>query len=203
MTRLELLIIKWMAHAARRMRNNFYLYVAALFTLFVLIDASIFHFGENMREKAFDFMVSIRLIVPKPDKDIVIVDINEASLAAMAKEYGRYPWPRQVFGEFLENIEKQKPKAIVFDILFSDPDIVNPDSDSYFNDTIASTDNTFFAFVRLSEDQDNLSAIKPSMIPGVTSKQDRQRLASNRHTTGANQPGVQRRGVGQQALSYQ
>ena len=168
MTRLELLIIKWMAHAARRMRNNFYLYVAALFTLFVLIDASIFHFGENMREKAFDFMVSIRLIVPKPDKDIVIVDINEASLAAMAKEYGRYPWPRQVFGEFLENIEKQKPKAIVFDILFSDPDIVNPDSDSYFNDTIASTDNTFFAFVRLSEDQDNLSAIKPSMIPGVT-----------------------------------
>jgi len=33
---------------------------------------------------------------------MIIVDINEASLEAMAGEYGRYPWPRQVFGEFLE-----------------------------------------------------------------------------------------------------
>jgi adenylate cyclase len=167
-TRLELLIIKWTSHAAGIMRNKFFIYVAVLFTLFVLIDATVFHFGENMREKAFDFMVSIRLIVPKPDRDIVIVDINEASLAAMAKEYGRYPWPRQVFGELLENIGAQKPRAIVFDILFSDPDILHPDSDAYFNETIASTNNTFFAFVRLSEDQDKLSAVKPSMIPGVT-----------------------------------
>ena len=48
------------------------------------------------------------------------------AFATMAKEYGRWPWPRQVLGEFLEQIEKQQPKAIVFDILFSDPDIYNP-----------------------------------------------------------------------------
>ncbi|MBU1053709.1 MAG: CHASE2 domain-containing protein [Proteobacteria bacterium] len=168
MTRLKLLIGQWIAHIARRLRNNFYLYLAALFTLFVLFDAGVLHVGENMRQRTFDFMVRSRVIVPKPDKEIVIVDINEASLAAMAKEYGRYPWPRQVFGEFLENIEAQKPKAIVFDILFSDADITNPDSDAYFNDTIADTDNTFFPFIRLSETQDKLSALKPVMLPGVT-----------------------------------
>lgn len=168
MTRLKLLIDQWIAHATRRLRNNFYLYLAALLTLFVLLDAGVFHVGENMRQKAFDFMVRSRVIVPKPDKEIVIVDVNEASLAAMAKEYGRYPWPRQVFGEFLENIEAQKPKAIVFDILFSDADIANPDSDAYFNDTIAGTNNTFFPFIRLSETQDKLSALKPVMMPGVT-----------------------------------
>lgn len=168
MTRLKLLISQWIAHAARRLSNNFYLYLAALLTLFVLLDAGVFHVGENMRQKAFDFMVRSRVIVPKPDKEIVIVDVNEASLAAMAKEYGRYPWPRQVFGEFLENIEAQKPKAIVFDILFSDADIANPDSDAYFNDTIAATSNTFFPFIRLSETQDKLSALKPVMIPGMT-----------------------------------
>lgn len=168
MTRLKLLIDQWIAHATRRLRNNFYLYLAALLTLFVLLDAGVFHVGENMRQKAFDFMVRSRVIVPKPDKEIVIVDVNEASLAAMAKEYGRYPWPRQVFGEFLENIEAQKPKAIVFDILFSDADIANPDSDAYFNDTIAGTNNTFFPFIRLSETQDKLSALKPAMMPGVT-----------------------------------
>lgn len=168
MTRLKMLISQWIAHAARRLSNNFYLYLAALLSLFVLLDAGVFHVGENMRQKTFDFMVRSRVIVPKPDKEIVIVDVNEASLAAMAKEYGRYPWPRQVFGEFLENIEAQKPKAIVFDILFSDADITNPDSDAYFNDTIADTNNTFFPFIRLSETQDILSALKPVMLPGIT-----------------------------------
>jgi len=167
-TRLKLLIGQWIAHATRRLSNNFYLYLATLLTLFVLLDAGVFHVGENMRQKTFDFMVRSRVIVPKPDKEIVIVDVNEASLAAMAKEYGRYPWPRQVFGEFLENIEAQKPKAVVFDILFSDADIANPDSDAYFNDTIAGTNNTFFPFIRLSETQDKLSALKPVMMPGVT-----------------------------------
>ena len=114
MTRLKLLIGQRIARATRKLRNVFYLYLAALLTLFVLLDAGVFHVGENMRQKAFDFMVRKRVIMPKPDPEIVIVDVNEASLAAMAKEYGRYPWPRQVFGEFLENIEAQNPEAVVF-----------------------------------------------------------------------------------------
>lgn len=167
MTRIKLLIGQWLAQTTRKLRNNFYIYLAVLLTLFVLIDAGIFHVGENMRQRAFDFMVRSRLIVPEPDKEIVIVDINEASLAAMAGEYGRYPWPRQVFGEFLENIQAQNPKAVVFDILFSDADVINPDSDAYFNDIIASTGNTFFPFIRLPEAHDKLSAVRPDMIPGV------------------------------------
>ncbi|KQC07443.1 MAG: molecular chaperone TorD [Smithella sp. SDB] len=167
MTKLKLLIGQWLAQTTRKLRNNFYIYLGVLLTLFVLIDAGVFHIGENMRQKAFDLMVRNRLIVPKPDKDIVIVDINEASLAAMAKDFGRYPWPRQVFGEFLENLETQNPQAVIFDILFSDADVANPDSDAYFNDTIAATNNTFFPFIRLSEDQDKLSNVNPSMIPGI------------------------------------
>lgn len=73
---------------------------------------------------------------------VVQVDINEASLAAMAGDYGRWPWPRQVMGEFFEQIEKQHPKALVFDILFSDPDVLNPDSDAYSNDAVNNTNNT-------------------------------------------------------------
>lgn len=168
MTRLKFLIGQWLANVTRRLQNNFYLYLAALLTVFVLLDAGLLHVGENMRQKAFDFMVRSRVVVPTPDPDIIIVDINEASLAAMAEEYGRWPWPRQVFGEFLENIEKQQPKAVIFDILFSDADIQNPDSDAYFDAVIAGTSNTFFPFLRLSDKHDALSEIKPAMIPGIT-----------------------------------
>ncbi|HSH53490.1 MAG TPA: CHASE2 domain-containing protein [Methylotenera sp.] len=167
MIKFKLLISQWLVSVTRKLHNNFYIYLSALLTVFVLLDASLFHVGENMRDRAFDFMVKNRIVVPKADPDIVIVDINEASLSAMAKEYGRWPWPRQVFGEFVENIEAQQPKAIVFDILFSDADIYNPDSDAYFNEVIAATDNTFFPMLRLAPESDHLSKITPNMIPGI------------------------------------
>lgn len=152
---------------ARRWRNAFYLYLATLFSLFVLVDVAFLHVGSNMRQAAFDLMVKWRVVVPKPDPEIIIVDINEASLAAMAKDYGRWPWPRQVLGEFLEHLEQQQPKAVVFDILFSDPDVYNPDSDAYFDAAVAQTDNTYFPMLRLDPADDKLSQVKLAQIPGV------------------------------------
>jgi adenylate cyclase len=150
-----------------RWQNKFYVYLAVVFSLFTFIDTAFLHITANMRQAAFDMMVRYRIIVPKPDRDIVVVDINEASLASIAKEYGRWPWPRQVLGEFLEHLEDQHPKAVIFDILFSDPDVYNPDSDTYFDDAVSKTTNTFFPMLRLDEGSDSLSQIKPAMIPGV------------------------------------
>ena len=168
MTKLKLLLGQWLANLTRKLKNNFYIYLATLFTLLVLLDANTFGVGLNMRDKAFDFMVKHRVLAPKADADIVIVDINEASLSAFAKEYGRWPWPRQVLGEFVENIQAQNPKAIVFDIVFSDADIYNADSDAYFNEVITGSDNTFFPILRLDASQDNLSQLKYAKIPGLT-----------------------------------
>ena len=170
MIKLKLIIGQWLANLTRKLKTNFYLYLATLFTVLLLLDAGVFHRGEGMRDKAFDFMVKNRFFQPKADKDIVIIDINEASLAAFAKEYGRWPWPRQVMGEFVENIQAQNPKAIVFDILFSDADIYNPDSDAYFNEVITACDNCFFPILRLDASQDNLSKLKYTQIPGLTAE---------------------------------
>ena len=167
MIKLRLLLGQWLANLTRKLKNNFYIYLATLFTILLLLDANTFGVGLNMRDKAFDYMVKHRVIQPKADKDIVIVDINEASLAAFAKEYGRWPWPRQVLGEFVENIQLQNPRAIVFDIVFSDADIYNADSDAYFNEVIASSENTFFPILRLDTSQDHLSQLKYAQIPGL------------------------------------
>ena len=167
MTKLKLLLGQWLANLTRKLKNNFYIYLATLFTLLVLLDANTFGVGLNMRDKAFDFMVKHRVLAPKADANIVIVDINEASLSAFAKEYGRWPWPRQVLGEFVENLQVQNPKAIVFDIVFSDADIYNADSDAYFNEVITGSDNTFFPILRLDPSQDSLSQLKYAQIPGL------------------------------------
>jgi len=57
-----------------------------------------------------------------PDADIVLVDIDEKSLARMEKDAGRWPWPRVVHAELVEGLAAQRPRAIVFDIAFTEAD---------------------------------------------------------------------------------
>lgn len=152
---------------ARRLRNNFYLYLAATFTVLAVADTFTLRSVVDMRQRAYDLMVRYRIVKPAADEQIVIVDINEKSLAAMAADYGRWPWPRQVLGEFLQHLEAQQPRAVVFDILFSDPDVYNADSDAYFDEAVAGTANAYFPWLRLPTESDRLSELKPAMIPGA------------------------------------
>lgn len=82
------------------------------------------------------------------DRDIVIVDIDERSLGAMVQYAGRWPWPRSVHGELVAGIERQRPRAIVFDVMFGEPDQLNPDHDRVFNDAVAGHRNIYFPTAR-------------------------------------------------------
>ena len=148
-------------------QGRFYLYLAVVCTLLVVLDAGSVELIKGMKLKTFDTIMKNRILFNKGDSDIMIVDIDEGSLSAMAKEYGRWPWPRQVFAEFLELLQEQKPRAVVFDILFSDPDVYNQDSDAYFNEVIPGIPHTFFPMLRLSSSNDQLSQVTPGMIPGI------------------------------------
>ncbi len=84
------------------------------------------------------------------DPGVVMIDIDEPTLEAMVPNYGRYPWSRAVFGQLLEGLARQKPAAIVFDILFIDPQKEHVADDLYFIRTAATLPNVYFPMVRLS-----------------------------------------------------
>jgi adenylate cyclase len=86
------------------------------------------------------------------DADIVLLDIDEPTLEAMTPEYGRYPWSRAVYGQLLEGLARQQPRAMVFDILFSDPHKEHAEDDLYFIRTARQLPNTYFPMVRLDAD---------------------------------------------------
>lgn len=90
------------------------------------------------------------------DPAIVIVDIDERSLALMAPEAGSWPWPRAVHGELVAALQRQRPRAIVFDIEFADRDRFRADSDAWFNEVLAGFDNVYFPMVRLDPAGDPL-----------------------------------------------
>jgi CHASE2 domain-containing sensor protein len=122
---------------------------------------------RGMKDRAYDVIMKARLISPAADPGIVIVDIDEASLAVMAREYGRWPWPRTVIGELVEGIARQKPKAIVFDVMFSDPDVYNKDADKYFRDVVRRNPNSYFPLIRLDPENDARSSLRLSALPGT------------------------------------
>ncbi len=55
-------------------------------------------------------------------KDITIVDIDEKSIAKI----GQFPWRRDTYSKILTNLNLHNPKAIAFDIVFSEEDKQNP-----------------------------------------------------------------------------
>ncbi|MCS6764580.1 MAG: CHASE2 domain-containing protein [Candidatus Protistobacter heckmanni] len=112
-------------------------------------------------------LVKALLFVKKPSPDVVIVDIDEGSLKDMAKQYSRCPWPNQIFADLLTGLDRQNPKAVVFDILFSDRDTLRPESDAAFNAAVAKSSTAFFPMVRLSAENDAKSRIKTAWLPGA------------------------------------
>ena len=59
-----------------------------------------------------------------PD-DIVIVAIDDNSL----KHIGRWPWRRSIHAALLQRLRDAKVRAVALDVLFTEPDLVNPDDD--------------------------------------------------------------------------
>src|SRR5512147_1813192 len=79
-----------------------------------------------------------------PDPDIVLVDIDDRSLAKMQNEAGKWPWPREVHAQLVEGLAPQKPRAIVFDISFSEKDVFRKQSDEPFAEAVARQSNVYF-----------------------------------------------------------
>jgi adenylate cyclase len=121
--------------------------------LAAIVVAALFEFSwlnwlRSAEARFSDLFVKAQAGKIKPDPDIVVVAADEHSLEQLADYAGRWPWPRSVHGEMVQGIEAQKPRAIVFDVMFFEPDIFRLDADELFNKAVAPYNNVFFPTVR-------------------------------------------------------
>lgn len=54
------------------------------------------------------------------DDRIAVVLIDDASLKAMAETAGSWPWPRSIYADLLDYFSLAEPKAVLFDITFTE-----------------------------------------------------------------------------------
>ncbi|MDP9010896.1 MAG: CHASE2 domain-containing protein [Pseudomonadota bacterium] len=142
-------------------------YYWALAILFALIGGwSLWGhpFDNQLAHDSFDLLMRQRPIAYPADSDVLVLDIDEASLAAMRSQYGRWPWPREVLGRVAAKLEAGGVRAVIFDILFSDEDVANPASEAVFDKYVTSSTKSFFPAVRLNPADDRASQITLSML---------------------------------------
>lgn len=74
----------------------------------------------------------LRLISRPAHPDIVVVAIDDASIAAI----GRWPWRRALHAELISRIAAQQPHAIGMDVLFNEEDLDYPEDDILLADAM-------------------------------------------------------------------
>ena len=92
----------------------------------------------------------------KAGKDIVLVAVDEASLEA----FGRWPWPRDRHGYVVHYLKEAGAKAIVFDILFLEPDEDSEEFDRAFAEEVRAAGNVFLPILF----QDSPQSFPPELL---------------------------------------
>ena len=101
--------------------KNYSIFLLILILLIVLktinptFIKSISFLSFDMYQKVFP--------LKKNDSDVIIIDIDEKSLS----KFGQFPWNRSIFAKIIENVNSTNPKAIGFDVFFSEKDKQSPE----------------------------------------------------------------------------
>ena len=98
-------------------------YIVFLIILILLITLKVINpsFIKSVSYLSFDLYQKI--FAEKKDTEVVIIDIDESSLG----KFGQFPWSRSVFAKILDQLNTSNPKAIGFDIFFTEKDKQSPE----------------------------------------------------------------------------
>lgn len=136
--------------------------------IFIVIFASnnklILNFFNDAENKSFDYRQS--LLVKhrhlKPNKDIVILAIDDASYEYILEHYGEWPISRKVYADIINFIEKDNPKAIVFDLMFIKSFKNDLASDNLLANTMGKYSNIYTG---INFDNESFDLRKPINLP--------------------------------------
>ncbi len=99
-------------------------YITFFILLLILISIKIANpsFVKSISFISFD-LYQKTFPLEKNDTEVVIIDIDEKSLG----KFGQFPWSRSVFAQIIEKVSAVNPKAIGFDVFFTEKDKQSPD----------------------------------------------------------------------------
>jgi len=102
---------------------------------------------EVVELKALDHLVRRYAEPAQADSNLVLLAIDESSLEA----FGRWPWPRDRYGYVVRYLKQAGARAVVFDVMFFEPDENAEEFDQSFADDMRAADNVFLPMLFQAE----------------------------------------------------
>ena len=109
------------------------------------------------------FDIGQKLYQSSPPADVIIVAIDESSLAQL----GRWPWSRKTHADLLSRLKLEKPSAIGLDIVFSEADKTDLTADAALANAVQTAGNVVLP-VLLETTRANGQLIETLPLPALT-----------------------------------
>lgn len=140
----------------------FALFCIAVF--FSLKNTNFNSFINMIENRTFDLRQNIMINANSkvPNKDIVIVAIDEATYEYILDHYGEWPLPRDIYVKLIKYLESQNPQIIAFDLMFVKSFKSAPQADIALINTMKNYKNLYTA-MNLDNQPEDLR--KPPELP--------------------------------------
>jgi len=132
----------------RKFRTSFYSGCVAVLFILLLVLFSTF---EHLELKTLDIRFHLFSHPESVSKNIAIAVIDDPSLQALEKQNVYWPWPRDIYAQLVSYFQRGNAKAVLFDVLFTSPDVkdwVNGEdiNDRIFSEALTNANNVSLAF---------------------------------------------------------
>lgn len=121
--------------------------LAGAFVITLILELFVVHALTTTEYRLGDILMVRQAEAYRADPDIVIIDVDDKSVTAMESIAGLWPWPREIHADLLTALSEFRPRAIVFDITFSERDPRRPKSDAFLSEVISSMPNVYLPAV--------------------------------------------------------
>ncbi|MGA1825392.1 MAG: CHASE2 domain-containing protein [bacterium] len=139
-----------------------YIVVLSIVSFLIISLFYLLNFFNRLDYMAYDSSARFIRHHKKISDRIAVILIDEASLETLNPIVGRWPWPRAIYSDLLDFLSMGKPKAILFDILFTENQKDNDTEGLGINDMqlVSAThraDNVYHAMQFLVEKEDEIN----------------------------------------------
>ena len=150
--------------------------VSAFVIAIIFNFSGVFTYFEN---KTYDLRMINAAKYKRACDDIAFICVDQESIDYASEKYGwSWPWPREAYARVIDFLSAGNPKAIAFDILYTEPSVYGEQDDIALGDAEARSGKVIQAFYYSEDDYDKiLSPIRgisdhAALIANITSAKD-------------------------------
>lgn len=113
-------------------RRALYAALCLMLCALALLEVTSWHKLDALDNRVGDALLRWNAEGRKPPDDVVLIDIDQPSLMdpQMFDIAGKWAWPRVIHAELINALVAQQPRAIVLDLILSQPDRFRPENDA-------------------------------------------------------------------------